>query len=167
MKRLISITLIVTILIMCLSGCGILQSLFADAEEPQTTDMAEQNVEATIARCLSACHKVDIDGILDCVAPEVSKPAKTMLNLAGKLNNKSDEEMLNTMLSLLGAEGTTDAAGVCKTLEVEIQNIDVNGDNAKVAVNFEFEQNEQRYEGETTVTCKCVNGKWYIYTLNA
>lgn len=167
MKRIVSLILVTALLAASLGGCGMLRKL-SDENEPETTADANQSVEQMAERCVSACNNLDADGILDCVAPEIAKPAKTMMNLAGKLSGKDDEEMLETIIGLLGAEETADAAQVCRTLEVgELQNVEVDGDTATAEADFTFEQDGQTYVGHTTITCKCIDGKWYIYRLNS
>lgn len=167
MKRLVSLVLVLALLTVCLSGCSVFRKLIEDEPEPQTTADATQSVEDMLARCVAACNNVDVDGILDCVTPKIAKPARTMMNLAGSLGDKSDEEMLESVLGLLGAEETTNAAEVCRTLSAEVQNVEVDGDSATADVTFGFAQGEKRYTGDTTLTCVCIDGQWYISVLSA
>lgn len=171
MKRIVSLILIAALLAACLSGCGLLRKLSADDEpdtRPDPVAEEKQSVQDMADRCVSACNNLDPDGILNCVAPAIAKPAKTMMNLAGELSGKDDDEMLETILGLLGAEGTTDAHEVCETLEVsELQNVEVDGDTATAEADFTYEMDGETYVGHTTVTCKCIDGEWYIYRLSS
>ena len=89
------------------------------------------------------------------------------MKLVGTMGDVSDEEMLESIISLLGAEDTDDAEQICKTLSAEVQEVSVDGDKAKADVTFAFEQGDSRYTGDTTVSCICVDGRWYISMLSA
>lgn len=167
MKRTVSLILVVTMLVMCLSGCSLFSRLFEPKEAPQTTDKATQGVEEMAARCVAACNRADIDGILDCIAPEVAAPLRSMMNLAGKLGNMDDDELLGAVLGLLGADTTGSAMEVCRTLRVDaLQDLEISGDEATAKVHFEFTQDGTDYEGDTNITCVCIDGRWYLKKLS-
>jgi len=167
MKRIVSILLLIALMSMSLCGCSLFDSLIQDQPDPETTAQATQSVEQMIDRCAAACNNVDVDGILDCVSPKIAKPVRTMMNLVSAMSDLSEEDLLETIIGLLGAEETEDATQVCKTLAVEVQSVNVNGDKATADLDFTFEQGGARYTGDTTISCICVDGRWYISMLCA
>lgn len=167
MKRIVCLLVLTALLVMSLSGCGTLAELFKLQPEPQTSAYTRDTVEQMVERCNAACNDMDLDGILDCVSPKIADPLRTGLNLVGSLGGKSDEELLNTLLEVLGAERAENSGEICSTLEIEVASVDVDGDTAQAEVHFSYSQNGQKYIGETNVTCISIGGRWYISGLSA
>lgn len=167
MKRMVSLALLLAMLMMCLSGCSLLDELLDGQAEPETTDTATMKVEDTVARCVAACNRVDVDGILDCISPTIAKPARTMLKLAGSLSKQSDEEMLKSVLDLLGAEETENCVQVCQTLSATVERVEVDGDEATAKISFSFTDREEPYQGSTNASFVCIDGRWYLKMLSA
>ena len=166
MKRIVCLLVLTALLVVSLSGCGTLAELFQLQPEPETTANAEETVEQMIRRCNAACNDIDLAGILDCVSPQIADPLRTGLNLVGKLGGKSDEELLNTLLNLLGAEIAENSGEICRTLDIEVVSVDIQDDTAQAAVTFDFTQGGQAYKGETNVSCICIDGRWYVSKLS-
>jgi len=166
MKRIVCVLVMTALLVMSLSGCGALAELFKLQPEPETTAASRETVEQMAERCNAACNDMDLDGILDCVSPKIADPLRTGLDLAGKLGGKSDEELLNTLLEVLGAERAENAGEICSTLNIEVASVDMDGDTAQAEVHFSYSQNGQKYVGETNMTCICIDGRWYVSGLS-
>lgn len=165
MRRFVSLLALVALLVSCLSGCAVFEGLLQQPE-PETTAKAEETVEQMIERCSAACNDVDLDGILDCVTPKLAEPLRMGLNLVGTLGGKSEEELLNTIVGLLGAENAQSSEEICRTLDIDVVSVDTKGDTAEAKLTFEFTQNGQAYTGETNVTCVCIDGRWYVSKLS-
>ncbi len=167
MKRMVSLALLLALMALCLSGCSLFDKLFRDQPEPETTAQARQSVEQMVARCTTACNDLDLEGILDYVTPKYADPARAMLKVSTALGGKSDMELLDDLVKLLGADAeTSDAWQVCQSLETEVTSLEVDGDEATARLHFTFTQDAQDYVGETTVSCTCIDGKWYITNLS-
>lgn len=166
MKRIVCVLVMTALLVMSLSGCGTLEELFKLQPEPETTAASRETVEQMVERCNAACNDMDLDGILDCVSPKIADPLRTGLDLAGKLGGQSDEELLNTLLEVLGAERAENAGEICSTLQIEVDSVEPDGDTAQAEVSFTYFQNGQKYVGKTNVSCVCIEGRWYISGLS-
>lgn len=165
MKRIVCL-LVLAALLLSLSGCSTIAELFKPQPEPNTSAYTRDTVEQLVERCNAACNDMDLEGILDCVSPKIADPLRTGLDLMGKLGGKSDEELLNTLLEVLGAERAENAGEICRTLEIEVDSVEVDRDTAQAEVNFSYSQNGQNYIGQTNVTCVDINGRWYISMLS-
>ena len=64
----------------------------------------------------------------------------------------------------LGA-GSSDREQVCKTLDTELSDIKVDGDEATATLHYTYEENGKRYGADADVTFERIDGQWYISKL--
>ncbi len=182
MKKLLTLVLAFALIAVCFLSCGKLKDLVKPAdgsselaeqveqiehvEEPELPEQDEQ-VEQILdleTRCRTACNEVDVEGILDCLAPAVAGPMRTMLDLAGQLSGSGEEQVLDFLCQLLGAE-SSDHTEFCRTLETELSDIEVDGDKATASLHYTYEEDGTRYGADADVTFKRIDGEWYISKL--
>ena len=177
MKRLVYLLLAVVLIAACLFSCSVLQKK-ADApsseddpagqteqeESAPATDEDALQIEQLADRCRTACNELDIEGILDCIHPSAAKPMRTMLGLAGTLSGTGEEQVMDFLCQLLGAE-SSDHTQFCKTLDTELSDVEVDGDKATASLHYTYEEDGKRYGADADLTFKCVDGQWYISNL--
>ena len=175
MKRLLYLLLAVVLIAACLFSCSLLkqQSDPSSGEddpvsqiEQETPAQEEQiaEIEALGDRCCSACNAVDVDGILDCLTPSAAKPMRTILDLAGSFSDTGEEQVMGLLCQTLGAS-SSDYRQFCESLETELSNIEIKDDKATADLTYWYEEDGQRYKGQADLTCKRIDGQWYISKL--
>ena len=174
MKRLLYLLLTVVLIAVCLFSCSLLHKptgQLSDEEEPVSQNEEETTQEDQIAeieqleeRCRTACNEVDVEGILDCIHPSAAKPMRAMLGIAGKLSGDGEDQVLDLLCQMLGAE-SSDHTQFCKTLDTDLSDIRVDGDQATASLHYTFEQDGQLYQANADVSFKREDGQWYISKL--
>lgn len=177
MKRLLYIVLAAVLIAACLLSCSMLKKQSdpsSDKDDPvaqieqetptPTQDEQIAEIEALEDRCRSACNAVDVDGILNCLSPSAAKPMRTILDLAGSFSDTGEEQVMNLLCQTLGAS-SSDYRQFCETLDTELSNIEVKDDKATADLTYWYEEDGQRYEGKANLTCKRIDGQWYISKL--
>lgn len=177
MKRLLYLVLAVVLIAACLLSCSLLKKQSdpsSDEDDPvaqieqETPALSEDDqiaeIEALEDRCRSACNAVDVDGILDCLTPSAAKPMRTILDLAGSFSDTGEEQVMGMLCSTLGAS-SSDYRQFCESLDTELSNIEVRDDKATADLTYWFEEDGQRFEGKANLTCKRIDGQWYISKL--
>lgn len=167
MKRAVSLMLTLALLIACLSGCSAFQKIVKHSSDSEQKIEPTEKVEDVIDRCNIACNNTDIEGILDCVDPQIAKPIRATLKVAKSIGGKDDEDMLNTVVGLLANSDVEDSFEVCESLDVEVDSLEQDGDTATAELKFSYELDGQKYIGTTTAKCKYMDGQWYITKLTA
>ena len=167
MKRAIPLLLTLALLIACLSGCSAFQKLVKNQPDAEVVIDPNESVEDVIDRCNIACNNTDIEGILDCIDPQIAKPIRATLKVAKSIGGKDDEEMLNTVVGLLANSDVEDSYDVCESLDISVESLEQDGDVATAEVKFSYELDGQKYIGTTTAKCKYIDGQWYISKLSS
>lgn len=180
MKRLLYLLLAVVLIGVLLLSCSKLRQKTepaASGDDPvgevqqieqetpaQTPDEQAAEIEALADRCRAACNAVDVEGILDCLTPTAAKPLRTLLELAGTMSQTGEEQVMGLLCQTLGAP-SSDYRQFCQSLDTELSDINVKEDTATADLTYTFEQDGQRYEGKADLTCKRIDGVWYISKL--
>lgn len=167
MKRAVTLMLTLALLIACLSGCSAFKKLVKNQPDAEVVIDPNKKVEDVIDRCNIACNNTDIEGILDCIDPQLAKPIRASLKVAKGIGGKDDEDMLNTVVGLLANTDVKDSFDVCQTLELNVESLEQDGDVATAEVKFSYKLDGQKYIGTTTAKCKYIDGQWYISKLSA
>ncbi len=167
MKRAVSLMLTLALLIACLSGCSAFQKIVNHSSDSEVKISPTEKVEDVIDRCNVACNNTDIEGILDCIDPQIAKPIRATLKVAKSIGGKDEEDMLNTVVGLLANSDVEDSFEVCESLDVEVDSLEQDGDTATAELKFSYELDGQKYIGTTTAKCKYIDGQWYITKLTA
>ncbi len=167
MKRAVSLMLTLALLILCLSGCSAIQKIVKNKPDSVEQIKPSESVEDVIDRCNIACNNTDLDGILDCIAPQIADPVRATLKVAKALGGKDDEEMLNTVVGLLANGEVEESFQVCQSLDVTVDSLEQDGDVATAQLKFSYEMDGQKYIGTTSAKFECIDGHWYISKLTA
>lgn len=135
------------------------------AEEAQVEQSGEAEdaraaeIRQLEARFLTACHEVDVEGILDCLSPSLAKPMRPVLLVAG------EDQVLALLCQILGADSASDHREVCRTLDTELSGIEVTGDEATADLHYTYEQDGKLYGADADVEFKYIDGRWYLSSL--
>ena len=126
---------------------------------PEEEDPQAAEIEALEERLLNACHELDAEGILDCVDPSYANPLRATMKLTG------EDQVFGLLCQILGAAGSPDHEEVCRTLDTEMSNVEVNGTDAAAELHYTYEQDGKVYGADADVEFKYADGRWYISSL--
>lgn len=135
----------------------------AEAEQTEQVEEAEDSqvaeIEALEEQLLGACHALDAEGILDCVYPSYAGPIRTTMKLTG------EDQVFDLLCQILGATGSADHTEVLTTLDTEMTNVEVTGEEAAADLHYTYEQDGKIYGADADVEFKYTDGRWYISSL--
>ena len=146
-KRMAAVVLAAVMMLTLLTGCG-----------------AKGAVKETISNFETACHALDVRGMLECMNPTISKPLLTALNLLGV------EDTSGVLEELVGILGIFEGAGekteeFVQSIKIAPQKYEFNDDKDKCTVLAELSYGEEKAK---TITIDLVlkDETWYISDLD-
>lgn len=166
MKRMILLLAVLALLVTCFSGCGTIEKIFGRFTEDDKGMEDPALVEAVVSQCTACCRAGDIDGILDCMVSEIATPVRAIAKAANVLAGQDKEDIMETLLTLLGGEDLEDVLSSCETLQTHVEDVTFSGDHAEAKVSFTFTAQGQTYAGTTNVTFASQDGSWRIAKLS-
>ena len=175
MKKLLTVFLACVLIAAVFLSCGKLNGLFQPkapaeeesvqtADEPSGEDPDVEEIQALADRCRAACNEMDADSALDCLTPSAANPLRSMMKVTQTLGGDGDGQVMDLLCQALGA-GSSDREQVCKTLDTELSDIKVDGDEATATLHYTYEENGKRYGADADVTFERIDGQWYISKL--
>ncbi|MGN0969078.1 MAG: hypothetical protein ACI4O3_07380 [Oscillospiraceae bacterium] len=143
MRRMAAAILAAAVMLTLLAGCG-----------------AESSVKDTISEFESACHALDVRGMLECVDPTVSKPVLSALNLLGVENTS---ETLTDLIGVLGIFGDADRVTqeFIQSIHIVPNDYAFNADKDECSVVAALSYGDDNSE-TITIQMVCKEDAWYI-----
>ncbi|MBR5314635.1 MAG: hypothetical protein IKU45_04380 [Clostridia bacterium] len=151
MRRVIlSVTAIVLVLTMmfAMTGCG-----------------AKSEIKDVIKKYEKACNEVDFDGILSCMHPSQADAIKLAAGIVGFFGNVDSDKMLEKLSSFL-SDKVSFSKEFFESLEITVDEIDVDDDKADVDVFVTYKLNGQETTVEADMEFTKYEDVWYIAKFN-
>lgn len=147
MKRFAAMLLAAIMMLTLLTGCG-----------------AKGAVKETISNFETACHALDVRGMLDCMNPTISKPLLTALNLLGVDDTSGVLEELVDVLGIFEGAGEKTEVFI-QSIKIDPQDFKFNDNNDKCTVFAELSYGEENTKA-VTIDLVLKDEVWYISDLD-
>ena len=162
--RRISLFLALVLLAGLFSGCSLRDLLRREPE--QTTGISEQMaspIETLVLNAVTACRNLDVDTLLDYIDPTLAGPARSALSLVQTLGGSTEDVLSAIFSTALGDSKTPeDITAFCQSLNLTVESVEENGDDATATTSYSVSADGQTYTGTAYVHCVNRDGKWYI-----
>lgn len=149
--RIIAAVLIVLTAALCLTGCG----------------GSESDIKSMLGRFEKACQEVDVEGMMDCIDPDIIAPVRTVLGMLGvdELNKYAGQVM--GVLGLVDIQGES-PEDIIKTIKITPKEFSFNEDKTGCDVETEVSYQFNGATSAAAITVKCVldDGAWYIRSVS-
>ena len=128
-----------TIMVLSLTACG------------------KGEVKEVVNRLEAGINKMDVNEILECINPEVANPIKLLVGTFGQ----GEELLLELVQQVFGATIQFDEVNTEK-VKINPKEVSVNGTNATVECELEFEWGESVIKETIVFNMIKVDDVWYI-----
>ena len=153
MKKSIVIFLSVLLVVICiipLSGCG----------------NENDKIQNLMNEFEYSCNTLNVDGILDCIHPDISNKIKAAMGIVGLFSGQGSDEMLEAISSALTSNGKVDAESFFSSIKIEVKEINSNDTSGTAKVGLTYKIGAEEIVSETIFECSKYNDKWYINSLS-
>jgi len=149
MWRILALTLLVVILIGTLCGCG-----------------AKSDIDKTLSSFESACHSLDVRGVIECLDPALSDPVLTVLDLIGVDDTSGALDALVDKLNVFGNAGVS-TEEFMESLKIKADEYEFSDDKTACDVRAEFQYGtgEEPHTMDVTIHMIKVDDGWYISSI--
>lgn len=114
----------------------------------------------------TACNSLDLNGILDCVTPEISTSVKAVTGFIGMFSDKDSDEILEKVGSVIFKGLPENSREFFSSIKVDIDTVEQGEDKASAAARITYEISGEKHEKDLSLDYSCVDGKWYISNLD-
>lgn len=122
-------------------------------------------IKNTLSSFETACHKMDVDSMLDCIDPDIAKPIQMGLAIAGSITGNDYSDVIGELAQRVLGE-VFNSEEVLSSFELSDFEINVNGKKATVECSMHFELNGSDFEQDVSFSMKYVDDEWYISGVN-
>ena len=114
------------------------------------------------------CNELDVNGMLDCIDPTIASGVKALTGLVGLFTNKDTDELLDSFAKVLFNELPENSQEFFSSINIKIGDIEIdeNEENATAQAEISYEISGETYQKEVTLEYICVDGEWYISSLD-
>ena len=140
--------LLVFMMMFALTGCG-----------------AKSEIKGVINDYEKACNEVDFEGILACMHPNDADKIKLAAGIVGFFGNVDADQMLDKLSSFLSTKINI-SKEFFESLEITVDEIDVDDDKANVDVFVTYTLNGQETTVEADMDFVKYEDAWYIKKFN-
>ncbi len=111
-----------------------------------------------------SCNELDINGMLECLNPEVEETINSAFGLVGLFTDVSTEEMLDAISEFLVGDGQGGGIEFFQSIKIEADELEVEKNSALVNATVSYEISGEVSEEQVEITCNYtdVEEKWYI-----
>ncbi|GEM_PF-7083769 len=144
MKRVVLVCWCATLLVM-LSACS-----------PETG-----KIKKTLADFQAASEALDIEGMLECVDPDVAQPIRKTVTAYTALTGTDPRELLPTVVQMVFGE-ESDGEKLMDHISIKKPKLHISGDTAQVECELHITTEDSSYSRDTVIRMKKIDDKWYI-----
>ena len=148
-KRITAAALALVLLVCSLTGCS--------AEKSEITD--------TLGEFTYACRSLDVDALLNCIAPDTADPIRLVLALYSGATGQDYEDVTDSILDSLISDifgSSYDPDDFLSTLSISDTKITVDDDLAEVRCVVHFEVAGEKFARESSIIMVKELKKWYV-----
>lgn len=112
----------------------------------------------------TACNETDLDGILDCITPDISSPIKMAMGVVDLLPGVDSSETFTELLTeLMGAEGANiDASALFGSMKLDITKTKKDSKDRLVYVDITYEVLGEPLKSHGVFRMEEEDKEWYI-----
>ena len=151
MKRTVALILTVLMLVTLFCGCE-------SAEN-------RNDIKDLIAKFETSCNQMDINGMLDCINPDVAAVAKAAVGLVGMFANADTDAVLEKLSGLIMNDTSLSGKEFFSSLKIKVGKITVEEDTASVEAVITYTVSGEEKQSETVIECTKRTDNWYIKNL--
>ena len=142
----ISLALILVLVMVCsLASCG-----------------EKQEVKKLVERFGSACNGLDLNTMMDCLAPSITKTINLAGSIVGIFTNADTETLLKNLAAFLTGENGDGGPEFFSSLHIDVKDVAVNENSASVMTKISYKMFGKDFEKNATFKCVFQNDRWYI-----
>lgn len=148
LRELIAVLLIV-IMVFCMMGCS--------SDKSQIKD--------TLSEFENSCRNLDVDGMLDCIDPDVSDPIRLGMAVLSNITGTDYESIIACIFSNISESGLGDDFNpqeFLSTIGVSDAKLKINNNTATVTCELSFEVAGEKFERDAAIDMVKKDDKWYI-----
>lgn len=152
-KRITALALTLVLLVCSLTGCS------ADKSE----------IMDTLEEFSYACRSLDVDALLNCIAPDTADPIRLGLALYSQATGQDYEDVTDGILDSLISDifgSSYDPDDFLSTLRISDAEVTVDGDVAEVRCVVHFEVAGEKFARESSIIMVKELKKWYVAYVN-
>lgn len=122
----------------------------------------EEQIKNLMTEFEYSCNTLDVDGILDCIHPDVANKIKGALGVIGLFTGNDRDDILDSIASFISDNGNVDSEDFFKSIEIDVTKIEFSGSTAKVNLYLKYKIVSEYITSEINLICEKYNEKWYI-----
>ena len=126
----------------------------------------ESAIKKVTAQFESACNKLDLNEMLDCINPDISEKVKLATGLVGMFADKDREELLDGLAALLIGEGQTNTSEFFESVKIKLLETDVQETTATANAEITYTISGEEYTNKAMFDYIYTDDKWYISSLD-
>lgn len=109
-----------------------------------------------------SCNTLDVDGILDCIHPDITNKVKVAMGIYGMFSGSDSSDMLDGLASIIVNNGKVNAEAFFKSIKIDINEINSSGSDAKVNIDLSYRLGTENITSKAELGCIKQDDKWYI-----
>lgn len=128
----------------------------------------DNEIETLTKNFEKACNKLDLNGMLDCVDPEISKSVKAITELVGLFSDKDTDELLDGLAKVLFRELPENSKELFSSIKIKLDdNIEISEDIANASAEIVYEISGEEHTSNVSLEYVKLDEKWYISDVSA
>lgn len=110
----------------------------------------------------SACNVLDLNAMLDCLAPSISKTINFAGSFIGLFTDMDIESLLDKLAALMTGEKDWSGSEFFSSIRIKVKDVAVNETSASVMTTISYTVFGKDNEKNATFKCIFENDRWYI-----
>lgn len=149
MKKSIAVILSIIIALICIiptAGC----------------DTNNEEIRNLMTEFEYSCNTLDVDGILDCIHPDITNKIKVAMGIYGMFSGSDSSDLLDGLASIIVNNGKVNAEAFFKSIKIDIKEINNSGSEANVNIDLSYRLGTENITSKAEISCIKQDDKWYI-----
>ena len=127
---------------------------------------AKSDVKKLIIRFEEHCNVLDINSMLECLSPSISKTVNLATDILGLLTNTDTEALLDKLADILTSEKGWSGKEFFSSIQIQIEDVAVHETDATVLSTVNYTAFKKEHSKSATFKCVLKDGKWYISSIS-
>lgn len=122
---------------------------------------SDKEIRTLIADFENSCNSLDFNGILECINPKISDKFRFAAGVVGMFTEKGTDELFDALSDMVSGDNVS-GTDFFSSIHIEINEIEINEDNADVLVELTYYVGEEEFVRDATIECMYYKEQWYI-----
>ncbi len=119
-------------------------------------------VKELIAEFEAACNVLDLNAMMDCLTPNISKTVNLAGDLIGLFTDLDTEALLDKLAALLTSEKGWSGKEFFSSIRIKVEDVAVTETDASAMATISYTMFGKAHEKDATFKCVFENERWYI-----